>query len=171
MNINAVHVTLNFEMELTREDILSLLMRKEMAAHPPLAAAVEAMDVATGVGQVPEPTAAAAVAEVKTSPRSHRANANKAADTNGAKPPVSLATPAPAALADPVTLAPSVKIPAEKELRSLLSQVNAIHPAKIAGVVALLKEHGGADRLNDCPTDTWPAIWNAAEAFVTAASV
>jgi hypothetical protein len=138
-----------------------------MAAHPPLAAVVEVMDVATGVGQVPDP-AAAAVAEVKPSPRSHRA---KAADTNGAKPPVSLATPAPAALTEPVSLAPAVNIPPEKELRTLLSKVNAIHPAKIAGVVALLKEHGGADRLNDCPPDTWPAIWNAAEAFVTAASV
>jgi hypothetical protein len=37
--------------------------------------------------------------------------------------------------------------------------------------MALLEEHGGFKRLNECPKETWPKIWEVAEALVAAASV
>jgi len=160
-------VDVTFEFELMPEDFVSLLMRREMNRQPVLAGAVAAMDVATGVNDgapAPEPSppppdpapapAPEPVAGRPAPPASPRAARAKAADGNGKTPP-----------------APAIEIPQEADLRALLSRLNAVHPAKINGVVALLKEHGGRSRLNECPPETWPAIWAAAEAIVTAASV
>jgi hypothetical protein len=156
-------------------------MRDRMREHPALATAVADMDVATGVGgaaqgapippadppPAPPPTPSPApppppepqpepVAEkpAVASPRAHRAKAAAPESTNGKTPP-----------------APPIAIPTEADMRALLSKVNAVHPAKIVGVMALLEEHGGFKRLNECPKETWPKIWEVAEALVAAASV
>jgi hypothetical protein len=176
-----LHFNVSFDLQLNEEDVLSLLMRQQMGAHPALAAAVNEMDLQTGVGGAaqqaptepppktpspppppepqPEPQPQPEpVAEARTpapaSPRSHRAKAAAPESTNGKTPP-----------------APPIVIPAEADMRALLSKVNAVHPAKIVGVMALLEEHGGFKRLNECPKETWPKIWEVAEAIVAAASV
>jgi hypothetical protein len=178
---------LHFDLDVTDEDLLSLLMRREMSRHPALAEAVEEMDVDAGIGGAaqaapvaeddqpevdleatsdapvapeppppppppPPPAPKAPTEAAKASPRAARAKA--AAGTNGQKP-----------------LAAPVLIPKEADLRALLSKVSTVHPAKIAGAVALVEEHGGFRRLNDCPTETWPAIWAAAEVVVAAAEL
>lgn len=179
MNVTRLHFNVSFDLDLNQEDMLSLLMRQRMGAHPALAASVAEMDVATGVGGAaqgapippadpppatpppppppppppePQPEPVAEKPAV-ASPRAHRAKA-AANDTNGKTPP-----------------APPIVIPAEADMRALLSKVNAVHPAKIVGVMALLEEHGGHKRLNECPKETWPKIWEVAEAIVAAASV
>lgn len=129
--------------------------------QPPLAEipASDPRDPDTGK---PEPQAEPApspepVAEAKAEPakpaKPASSRTQRAAATNGSKP---------------VEAAPQPP-PAEADLRATLSRYNALHPAKIGGVVALLKEHGGHSRLIECPLNTWGAIQRAAEAFIAAA--
>ena len=171
-------IRLALELELTEEDVLALLMRRKMGDHPELAASLRRMDIDTGVGSADDPPPIAPTPDpVAPTPEPVAPTPEPVASTpdpvvaKPAKPATSRAARAAAAPAaapetngrkEPAPLLP----PAEADLRALLSRYNAVHPAKIGGVVALLKEHGGFSRLVECPLNTWGAIQAAAEAFI-----
>jgi hypothetical protein len=59
----------------------------------------------------------------------------------------------------------------EQEMRRVLALYGTHHSAKVAGVVKLLQDYGGAKRLIDCPQDTWPTIYQKALTFLGALKV
>ncbi len=53
-----------------------------------------------------------------------------------------------------------------EEMRALLARFQAAHPRQVAAVLDLMRQHGGASRLSDCPAETWPAIAAGAELYL-----
>lgn len=53
-----------------------------------------------------------------------------------------------------------------EEMRALLARFQAAHPRQVAAVLDLMRQHGGASRLSDCPVDTWPAIAAGAQQYL-----
>lgn len=58
------------------------------------------------------------------------------------------------------------KPPTLEEMRALLARFQAAHPRQVAAVLDLMRQHGGASRLSDCPVETWPAIAAGAEQYL-----
>jgi len=155
MKTTTVHVNLDFDMEVSHEDISNmLLLRGVMRTQPETAAVTQAIDEDIGIGGEP----AASVP--------NRSEPVEVAPSRAPPPAAKKAAPKPAPIAK-VAAPPPPKVPLEADLRAILKRVNAIHPKSTAGVVDLLKEHGGANRLTDCdPATTWPAIEAAALAYL-----
>jgi outer membrane biosynthesis protein TonB len=163
MKTTNIHVNMTFDVEVSQEDIANmLLMRRQMvAASQATAAIVQTIDESIGIGgepapapEPPPPPPAPPPAPPPTPPPAAKKAAPKPAPiTKAAAPPAAPAKAAP-------------QIPLEADLRAVLKQVNAIHPKSTAGVVDLLREHGGFPRLTECPPDTWPAIEAAALAYL-----
>ena len=160
MKTTNIHVNMTFDVEVSQEDIANmLLMRRQMvAAGPAPAAIVAAIDESIGIGGEPAPAP-----EPPPPPPPAPPPAPPPTPPPAAKAPRAAPKPAPIAkVAAPLKPA----IPLEADLRAVLKQVNAIHPKSTAGVVDLLREHGGFPRLTECPPDTWPAIEAAALAYL-----
>lgn len=78
---------------------------------------------------------------------------------------------APAAAEEAPASEPQLEPVAEKPLtlevmRALLARFQAAHPRQVAAVLDLMRQHGGASRLSDCPVETWPAIAAGAEQYL-----
>lgn len=85
-------------------------------------------------------------------------------------PPVTsmsrIAEEAPAPEQEPAPEPRAETPPSLEEMRKLLSQYQTNHPRGLAAVLDLMREHGGAARLAECPVETWPAIAAAIEQYL-----
>jgi len=77
----------------------------------------------------------------------------------------------PAAEPAPTTLATLLAAPEpldEPAMRKILDRYGERHPRRLAAVLDLLQQHGGARRLKECPVETWPAIAAVAQEWLEA---
>ena len=77
-----------------------------------------------------------------------------------------IASPAPEPQPEPQPEPEAEKPPTLEEMRALLARFQAAHPRQVAAVLDLMRQHGGASRLSDCPVETWPAIAAGAELYL-----
>ena len=76
--------------------------------------------------------------------------------------PAAEEAPAPEPQPEPKAETP----PTLEEMRATLARFQAAHPRQVAAVLDLMRQHGGASRLSDCPVETWPAIAAGAELYL-----
>jgi hypothetical protein len=162
-------ITMTFDLEVSDEALAALLLRHHMNLHPPLQRAMNEADFDRGLVDPADPLRVEGEQSLAPPPSAHPPAASPSITDEGTqgKPKVTQ-TKAPKAPArdkangagDGAGRQPL----AEPAMRALLSSVSDVHPQRVAGVIAILTEHGGNKRLMDCPQATWVAIEDAAQA-------
>jgi hypothetical protein len=84
-------------------------------------------------------------------------------------PPAVAETPPSLPVEPVVVMPPEPEAPMGLEdIRSLLKRMSAAVPGRDGTVIKMIEEVGGATRVAECPTETWPAIIAAARAAIAA---
>jgi hypothetical protein len=167
--------TIHFDLDVPDEVLVAWLLRYQMSLHPPLKQAMAEADFDRGLLDPADPLRVGGEQTPAPPPSAlpPAASPSVPEEGEGGKPVAAAEDPAPST--KPLVRTKGRKVNgdgqeqprqplAEPMMRALLSSVSDVHPQRVAGVIAILAEHGGSKRLMDCPSTTWPAIEDAANA-------